>query len=56
MEDYQGSNVMRLLQTKAEETMLPSRLFNLVWKVVIETAIAEPVGSPLPISPAYQLT
>jgi hypothetical protein len=55
MEDYQGSDVMTLLQAKAEETMLPSRLFNLVWKAVIETAIVEPVGSPLLISPAYQL-
>jgi len=52
MEDYQGSDVMRMLQAKAEETMPPSRLFNLVWKVVIETAIIELVGSPLPISPA----
>lgn len=35
--------VMRKLQAKAKEIMLPSRFFSFIWRVVIETAIVEPV-------------
>jgi hypothetical protein len=47
MEDDPGSDVMRKLRAKSKEIMSPSRPFGFIWKVVIETAIAEPVGSPL---------
>jgi len=35
--------VMRKLQAKAKEIVLPSRFFSFIWRVVIETAIVEPV-------------
>ncbi|KAF8246811.1 hypothetical protein K440DRAFT_644523 [Wilcoxina mikolae CBS 423.85] len=44
MELDPGSEIMRKLRAKAKEIMFPSRLFGLVWKVVIETAIIEPIN------------
>jgi hypothetical protein len=51
MELDPGSEVMKKLRAKAKETMFPSRPFGLVWKVVIETAIIEPVCFPTSIRP-----
>jgi hypothetical protein len=52
MELDPGSEVMRKLRAKAKEIMFPSRVFGLVWKVVIETAIIEPVSTILlPLDP-----
>ncbi|KAF8248518.1 hypothetical protein K440DRAFT_642555 [Wilcoxina mikolae CBS 423.85] len=38
-----GGDCMRNLHIKAKEILLPSRPFGFIWKVIIETAIAEPI-------------